>query len=102
MPERNEPPEEEGARELLNMSRLAHALGVTRQWLHALRVKDPNFPPSERPQGSTREVWDLAEVRAYYEQRELHPGQRTDLIEERKKRAPDESTNGPRDGAAES
>ena len=79
MPERNESPQEEGARELMNMSGLASALGVTRQWLHALRVKDPNFPPSERVPGSTREVWDVQEVRAYYEAREKRPGERTDL-----------------------
>lgn len=51
MPEREDPQREEGARELMNMSQLATALGVTRQWLHALRVKDPDFPPSERPPG---------------------------------------------------
>ena len=79
MPERNEPRREEGERELMNMSRLADSLGVTRQWLHALRVKDPKFPPSERLPGSTREVWDLHAVRAYYEAREKRPGERTDL-----------------------
>ncbi|SCK20226.1 hypothetical protein YUYDRAFT_02103 [Streptomyces sp. ScaeMP-e48] len=77
MPERNEPPE--GERELMNMSRLAASLGVTRQWLHRLRVTDPEFPPSERAPGSTREVWDLRAVRAYYEAREKRPGERTDL-----------------------
>lgn len=81
MPEREDPPREEGARELMNMSQLATALGVTRQWLHALRVKDPNFPPSERLPGSTREFWDLHAVRAYYEGREKKPGERTDLKE---------------------
>jgi predicted DNA-binding transcriptional regulator AlpA len=79
MSEREDPQPQEGARELLNMSKLADALGVTRQWLHALRVKDPGFPPSERLTGSTREVWDLAAVRAYYEGREKRPGERTDL-----------------------
>jgi len=70
-----ETPEEE----LLNLSQLAHALGVTRQWLHSLRTKDPAFPASRRRPGSTREVWSLAEARAYYESRELRPGARTDL-----------------------
>ena len=79
MPERNEPPRKEGARELMNMSRLADTLGVTRQWLHRLRVSDPDFPASERVPGSTREVWDLHAVRAYYEGREKKPGERTDL-----------------------
>ncbi|NUK22050.1 hypothetical protein [Streptomyces lunaelactis] len=79
MPEQDEPTPEEGARELMNMSGLASALGVTRQWLHALRVKDPKFPPAERLPGSTREVWDLKSVRAYYEGREKRPGERTDL-----------------------
>lgn len=80
MPEREEPPREEGEeRELVNMSQLAAALGVTRQWLHALRVKDPAFPQSTRAPGSTREVWDVAVVRAYYDARERRPGERTDL-----------------------
>ncbi|MGW1814093.1 hypothetical protein ACWCQM_11105 [Streptomyces sp. NPDC002125] len=79
MPERNEPPGEEGARELMNMSKLAESLGVTRQWLHRLRVSDPAFPASERLPGSTREVWDLHAVRAYYEARETKQGERTDL-----------------------
>ncbi|MEU5426864.1 hypothetical protein AB0H73_14840 [Streptomyces olivoreticuli] len=79
MPEREEPQKQEGARELMNMSQLATALGVTRQWLHALRVKDPDFPVSERIPGSTREVWDLGAVRAYYTGREKKPGERTDL-----------------------
>ncbi|WP_187280372.1 hypothetical protein [Streptomyces sp. IB2014 016-6] len=79
MPERNEPPREEGERELMNMSRLADTLGVTRQWLHRLRVSDPKFPASERAPGSTREVWDLHAVRTYYEGREKKPGERTDL-----------------------
>ncbi len=80
MPDAPEPEEkrsEEGR--LMNLSQLATELGVTRQWLHSLRVKDPMFPPSQRKPGSTREVWDLAEARAYYEGRELRPGERTDL-----------------------
>lgn len=79
MPEQGEPQQEKGARELMNMSQLANALGVTRQWLHRLRVSDPNFPASERAPGSTREVWDAAAVRAYYDARERRPGERTDL-----------------------
>lgn len=79
MPEREEPQQQEGERELMNMSQLATALGVTRQWLHSLRVKDAGFPPSERQPGSTREVWDLGVVRRYYEGRELRKGERTDL-----------------------
>jgi predicted DNA-binding transcriptional regulator AlpA len=80
MPDAPEPEEtqaEEGR--LVNLSQLAQELGVTRQWLHNLRVKDPEFPQSQRKPGSTREVWDLSEARAYYEGRELRPGERTDL-----------------------
>ncbi|MGW1182984.1 helix-turn-helix transcriptional regulator [Streptomyces drozdowiczii] len=77
MPEKKEPEPSEG--ELVNLSQLAAELGVSRQWLHALRLKDPGFPPSRRRPGSTREVWDLAEARAYYRARELRPGERTDL-----------------------
>lgn len=82
MPEREEPQGKEGARKLMNMSQLATALGVTRQWLHALRVKDPKFPASERLPGSTREVWDLDVVQTYYDGREKKPGERTDLKKE--------------------
>lgn len=80
MPDTPEPENtqsEEGR--LVNLSQLATELGVTRQWLHTLRLKDPNFPQSRRRPGSTREVWDLAEARAYYRGRELRPGERTDL-----------------------
>jgi predicted DNA-binding transcriptional regulator AlpA len=79
MPERGDPQQQGGARELMNMTQLATALGVTRQWLHALRVKDPNFPSPERPPGSTRDVWDVGAVRAYYKARDRRPGERTDL-----------------------
>ena len=78
MPDKKEPEApEEG--ELVNLSQLAAELGVTRQWLHALRTKDPAFPRSRRRPGSTRELWDLAEAQAYYWARELRPGERTDL-----------------------
>jgi hypothetical protein len=78
MPDKQEPGgTEEG--ELVNLSQLATRLGVTRQWLHALRIKDPAFPSARRKPGSTREFWDLAEARAYYEGREIRPGERTDL-----------------------
>ena len=70
-----ETPEEE----FVNLSQLARALGVTRQWLHKLRVTDPAFPPPSRQPGSTRDVWNLREARAYYDGRELRPGERTDL-----------------------
>lgn len=65
--------------ELVNLSQLAQALGVTRQWLHSLRTKDPAFPASRRRPGSTRDLWSLAEARAYYEAREKRQGERTDL-----------------------
>ncbi|MEU0761610.1 hypothetical protein ABZ351_18285 [Streptomyces microflavus] len=78
MPDEREPdPVDEG--ELVNLSQLAVELGVTRQWLHKLRTADPAFPASKRQPGSTREVWDVAQVRAYYRGRELRPGERTDL-----------------------
>ncbi len=78
MPDKDESGQTEGS-ELVNLSQLAEALGVTRQWLHTLRTKDPEFPPARRKPGSTRDVWDLAEARAYYKARELQPGARTDL-----------------------
>jgi len=78
MPDKDESGQTEGS-ELVNLSQLAEALGVTRQWLHALRTKDPGFPPSRRKPGSTREFWDLAEAQAYYRARDLRPGARTDL-----------------------
>lgn len=81
MPDKQEPEETHEVEEsrLVNLSQLADELGVTRQWLHALRVKDPDFPPSQRKPGSTREFWDLSEARAYYKGRELRQGERTDL-----------------------
>jgi hypothetical protein len=78
MPDRDTPQQEEEP-ELMNMSQLAAELRVTRQWLHALRVKDPNFPAAQRVAGSTRDLWNLAEVRAYWEARDVRPGERTDL-----------------------
>lgn len=78
MPDQEQPGASEGGR-LVNLSELAVELGVSRQWLHALRVKDPAFPASRRRPGSTREVWDLAEARVYYDGREKKPGERTDL-----------------------
>ncbi|MEV6105727.1 hypothetical protein AB0M28_13570 [Streptomyces sp. NPDC051940] len=78
MPDGQEPGRAEEGR-LVNLSQLAVELGVTRQWLHALRTKDPKFPAARRQPGSTRDVWDLAEARAYYDARELRPGERTDL-----------------------
>ncbi|MFJ3282472.1 hypothetical protein [Streptomyces halstedii] len=78
MPDKKEP-ESSDEGELVNLSQLAAELGVTRQWLHTLRTKDPAFPASRRRPGSTREFWDLGEARAYYRARELRPGERTDL-----------------------
>lgn len=82
MPDHEAPPEEEEP-ELMNMSQLATELGVTRQWLHALRVKDPDFPSARRTAGSTRDLWSLAEVRAYWRARNVRPGERTDLKRQR-------------------
>jgi predicted DNA-binding transcriptional regulator AlpA len=81
MPDKPEPEETHETEEvrLVNLSQLAQELGVTRQWLHRLRTQDPNFPEPKKQPGSTRDVWDLAEGRAYYKGRELRPGERTDL-----------------------
>ena len=69
---------QEGEPELVNMSTLADTLGVTRQWLHVLRTKDPDFPQPRRKPGSTRDLFDLGEVVSYYQQRLREPGRRTD------------------------
>ncbi|MEV6836789.1 hypothetical protein AB0N17_20155 [Streptomyces sp. NPDC051133] len=61
------------------MSQLAAALGTTRQSLHNWRRQHADFPQPRRRKGSTRDEWDLDEVRAYWDTRELRPGQRTDL-----------------------
>lgn len=82
MPERDEPQSSDAGREeptLVNMSRLADELGVTRQSLHTWRRHHEDFPQPQRRPGSTRDEWDLDEVRAYWESRDLRPGQRTDL-----------------------
>ncbi|MFE9624272.1 helix-turn-helix transcriptional regulator [Streptomyces sp. NPDC006527] len=82
MPEREEP-QSTGASEeeprLLNMSQLAAELGTTRQSIHAWRRSHGDFPAPRRRPGSTRDEWDLDEVRRYWEARELRPGHRTDL-----------------------
>jgi predicted DNA-binding transcriptional regulator AlpA len=69
---------QEGGPALVNMSTLAATLGVTRQWLHVLRTKDPDFPAPKRKPGSTRDLFDSAEVEAYYKRRLREPGRRTD------------------------
>jgi hypothetical protein len=69
---------QEGEPELVNMSALAESLGVTRQWLHVLRTKDPEFPAPQRKPGSTRDLFDLGEVEEYYRNRLREPGRRTD------------------------
>src|SRR5690606_25510135 len=82
MPEREEPQSRdaggEGSR-LVNMSQLAVELGTTRQAIHAWRRAYDDFPQPRRQPGSTRDQWDLAEVRRYWDARELQPGRRTDL-----------------------
>lgn len=85
MPEREEPqsPDSgEGEPTLVNMSRLAAELGVSRQALHRWRANHDDFPEARRRPGSTRDEWNLAEVRAYWEKRDLRPGARTDLTTE--------------------
>lgn len=82
MPEREEPQPprtSEGEPTLVNMSQLADALGVTRQALHAWRRRHDDFPQPKRVPGSTRDQWDLDEVRTYWQNRKLRPGARTDL-----------------------
>lgn len=82
MPEREEPPTRdasEGETRLGNMSALAAELGVSRQALHNWRRKHEDFPEPRRRPGSTRDEWDLDEVRRYWDARELRPGERTDL-----------------------
>jgi transposase-like protein len=82
MPEREEPQSTdangEGAR-LVNMSTLAAELGVSRQALHTWRRHHADFPQPQRRPGSTRDEWNLEEVRAYWQNRDLRPGARTDL-----------------------
>lgn len=76
MPPPDEPRKEEP--ELVTMSKLASDLGITRQWLHVLRTRDPEFPAAHRKPGSTRDLFDSEEVQAYYRRRLLEPGRRTD------------------------
>ncbi|MGW1587301.1 helix-turn-helix transcriptional regulator [Streptomyces sp. NPDC002386] len=82
MPQREEPPPtsaNEGEPTLLNMSQLAEALGVSRQALHAWRRAHDDFPQPQRRKGSTRDEWNVDEVRAYWQRRDTRPGHRTDL-----------------------
>lgn len=85
MPEREESPTPdsgEGAPTLVNMSRLAVELGVSRQALHTWRRHHDDFPAPRRRPGSTRDEWDLDEARRYWKNRDLRPGERTDLQDE--------------------
>lgn len=85
MPEREEPQPTsagEGESRLVNMSTLAAELGVSRQALHKWRRTHGDFPQARRRKGSTRDEWDVDEVRAYWENRDLQPGARTDLQDE--------------------
>ena len=82
MPEREEPQSPaagEGGPTYVNMTQLAAELGVSRQALHGWRRTHPDFPESRRRPGSTRDEWDLDEVRRYWDARDLQPGARTDL-----------------------
>ena len=82
MPEREEPPStgaNEGEARLLNMTQLAEALGTTRQSLHSWRRTHDDFPAPRRRPGSTRDEWDVDEMRAYWNARDLQPGRRSDL-----------------------
>lgn len=72
----------EGEPTLVNMSRLAAELGVSRQALHTWRRHHEDFPQPQRRPGSTRDEWNLDEVRAYWRDRDLRPGARTDLTTE--------------------
>jgi transposase-like protein len=72
----------EGEPTLRNMSQLAVELGTSRQALHKWRRHHEDFPQPRRRPGSTRDEWDLDEVRAYWQERDLHPGARTDLTTE--------------------
>ena len=82
MPEREEPQPTsagEGEPTYVNMSQLAAELGVSRQALHGWRRTHDDFPKPHRRPGSTRDEWDLDEVRRYWDARDLQPGKRTDL-----------------------
>lgn len=85
MPERDEPQStdaDKGEPRLLNMSQLAAELGTTRQSLHSWRRSHDDFPHPQRRPGSTRDEWDVDEVRRYWQNRDLRPGARTDLTTE--------------------
>lgn len=85
MPEREEPQSTDasgGEPRLVNMSTLAAELGVSRQALHTWRRAHDDFPQPQRQPGSTRDQWDLEEVRRYWQNRDLRPGARTDLTTE--------------------
>lgn len=74
----NETPQEGKERRLLNLTEVAQRRKISRQRLHKLRTTDPKFPPARRHPGSTRDLYDAEEVDAYFDQRVLRPGWRTD------------------------
>lgn len=82
MPEREDPrtgDAGEGEPRLGNMLEVAAELGVSRQTVHNWRRTHDDFPQPRRRPGSTRDEWDLDEVRRYWDARPLQPGARTDL-----------------------
>lgn len=63
----------------LTITEIAALVGRSRQLIHGLATKDPAFPAPHLTPGSTRPRYDRAEVEAWWANREVRQGRRTDL-----------------------
>lgn len=76
---------EKGAPQYMNIAQIAARFDISRQMIHRIRLKDPNFPAGVQREGSTATWFEEAAVEAYFRDRPKQPGRRTDI--ERKKAA---------------
>lgn len=63
----------------MTITEIAKLVGRSRQLIHGLATKDPNFPAPQVEPGSTRLRYDRAEIEAWWASREVRQGRRTDL-----------------------
>jgi predicted DNA-binding transcriptional regulator AlpA len=65
--------------ELMTIPEIATRRGLSRQRVHRIARNDPSFPKPVLEPGTTRVKYPVPDVDAYFENRVLEPGKRTDL-----------------------
>lgn len=63
----------------MTITEIADLLERSRQLIHRLATTDPSFPAPIVEAGSTRPKYDRAAVLAWWENRDVRQGRRTDL-----------------------